>query len=203
MAQELSLLKINDGGQLEGGQIVWRIGALAPREERRLSLSAIAERLTPTARNVAVATADPNAFVQSDAVIEIRGAPGLKVEVVDIGDPARVGGLIRYEISVTNSGTLADANLALSATVPQQMDVQSGLGPLNAQPRIVGNEITFPPIDRLEPGQRLVYEVIARAKTPGDARFRVRLQTATLGAEPVVKEQSTTIYMPESSRLMP
>ena len=68
-------------------------------------------------------------------------------------------------------------------------------GPL--QPRITGQQIAFPPVDSLPPGQKLTYTVEVEAVKAGDARFRVELRSATL-KEPVVDEESTTIRRPSS-----
>jgi hypothetical protein len=40
----------------------------------------------------------------------------------------------------------------------------------------------------------LSYTVVAEAVQAGDARFRVELRSTSLGPDPVVEEESTTIF---------
>jgi uncharacterized repeat protein (TIGR01451 family) len=190
---ELSFVNASDGGVLEGNQVVWRVGQLGSREERRLQMTATAEVVTPKAVSTAVATADPGIMERADAYVEIRGAPGLRLEMVDIGDPAQVGSTVRYEINVTNTGTLVANTINLTATIPPQMELISSRGPGNMQGQLNGNVLGFQKVERLEAGQKLVYEITCRAKLAGDARMRVMLQSDSLGAEPVIKEEPTIV----------
>jgi len=193
LSPELSFVNASDGGMLEGNQVVWRIGVLQPREERRLQVTANAEVVTPKAVSSAVATADPGIMERADAFVEIRGAPGLRLDLVDVGDPAQIGSTVRYDISVTNTGTLAATGISLSATIPPQLEVLSSHGPGNVQGQLAGNVLRFQNVERLEAGQRLVYEITCRAKLAGDARLRVMLQSPSIGPEPVIKEEPTIV----------
>jgi uncharacterized repeat protein (TIGR01451 family) len=193
---ELVFVQASQGGQPVGGEIVWNLGTLQPGEEKRVQLTARAEQVTPRAVNVVTATADPNLMEQTEAAIEIRGAPGLRLEALDTEDPVEVGGQTTYRINVTNTGTLAATGVQITAEVPPQMKPLSGVGPGNALPQIKGNEVVFPVVDTLEPGARLDYSIVAQAVQPGDVRFRVRLRSKAQGAEPVIEEESTNIIRP-------
>ncbi len=193
---EVAFVQANEGGQLISGQVVWSLGTLQPREEKRLQLKAIADRVSPRAVNVVVATADGGVQERAEAALEIRGAPGLRLEALDTKDPIQVGETTEYKIGVTNTGTLVATNILVVATVPPEMRLRSAVGPGAIQPKIEGAKITFQPVDRLEPNQNLLYTVTVEAAQPGDARFRVQMRSDALGPDPVNEEESTIITRP-------
>jgi uncharacterized repeat protein (TIGR01451 family) len=194
---ELSFVQATQGGQLaSGNQVVWNLGTLQPRDTQRVQVVTRAEQLTPRAVNVTSVTADPGITERAEAVIEIRGAPALRLEALDTKDPVEVGDTTTYEISVTNTGTLPANGISIVATVPPQMRARSGVGPGNAQPRIQGNQIAFGAIDGLQPGQSQLYTVVVEALSPGDARFRIEMRSTSLGPDPVIEEESTNIFRP-------
>jgi len=61
--------------------------------------------------------------------------------------------------------------------------------------KIEGQKITFEAKDGLEPQQTWVYFVEVEATEAGDARFHTELRAGTL-AQPVVVQQSTTVFNP-------
>lgn len=194
---ELSFVQASQGGRLaSGNEVLWTLGTLQPGETQRLQITARAETVTPRTVNAVIVTADPGISERAEAVLEIRGAPALRVEAMDTRDPIEVGQTTTYEISVTNTGTLAANGVTITATAPAQMRIVSGVGPGNLQPRIEGNRIVFPAVDGVQPGQSLLYSIVAEGLSVGDARFRIEMRSTSLGPEPVVEEESTTIYRP-------
>jgi uncharacterized repeat protein (TIGR01451 family) len=197
---EMSFVQASEGGQGQsGGQVVWNLGTLPPREERRLRVTAQADQVTPRAVNVAVATADPSLTERAETALEIRGAPGLRLELLDTRDPIEIGDSTTYEIRVTNQGTLEANGIEIVATVPPEMKLRSAVGPENSQAKIEGRKITFPAQDNLQPGRELAYTVVVEASEAGDARFNVELKSTSLGPEPVRKSESTNIYKPTAN----
>jgi uncharacterized repeat protein (TIGR01451 family) len=187
---ELSFNSATAGGQQADGAVLWNLGTLQPREERVLQVNTRAARVAPRVINVAVATGEPNLQAQSEAILEIRGLPAFRLEVVDVGDPAMVGGRVSYKIDVTNQGSLPGNQVEIVAILPPQVRYVTATGP--TQPRVEGLRITFPAVDALQPQQTLHYSIDVDAIQPGDARLRVELRTSTL-QEPVVETESTTI----------
>jgi uncharacterized repeat protein (TIGR01451 family) len=194
---DLLFVAASEGGQhVGGGQIVWNLGTLQPREERRLTFSAQAEQVTPRTVTVATLTADPGLTERAESAIEIRGAPGLSLKVLDTRDPLELGDTTTYVVDVVNTGQLTADAVAISGTVTEELQLVSGVGPQNAQARIQGNAITFQPIDGLAPGQTFRFEVTAKAVKVGDSRFRLQLKSTALGPDPVNREESTNVFRP-------
>jgi uncharacterized repeat protein (TIGR01451 family) len=198
---ELGFQSATQGGQqTSDGQVLWNLGTLGPREEKLVQLTTRCLKIAPRALNVAIATADPGLQVQDEAAVEIRGLPAFRLEVVDVDDPIEVGGKTAYKIDVTNQGSLPGNQVEIRALVPRQMKVINANGP--SQPRVEGQQVLFPPVDSLQPGQTLNYSVEVQALEPGDVRFRVELRSATLSS-PVIEEESTTVVAPAAGTAPP
>ncbi len=191
---ELSFVQAGQGGQLVGGQVVWNLGTLQAGEQRTVQVTTRAEQLTPRAINVATVTADPGIQERAEAAIEIRGIPAFMLEAIDTEDPVEIGGRTTYEIRVSNTGSLVGNGIQITAVVPPQLRALSGTGPV--QPKIEGNKVTFPAVDGLVPGKDLRYSITVEAVRVGDVRFRVEMRSTSLGPEPVIEEESTTIIKP-------
>jgi uncharacterized repeat protein (TIGR01451 family) len=189
---EVQFLEASNGGQPQGAEIVWNLGNLAPQEERRLTLSARADKVTARAVNIVQANADPNMQERSEQPVEIRGAPGIELQMTDTKDPIMEGEETSYEVRVTNTGTLVADGIRLTFYVPPELRVKSAVGPGNEQGRFEVNKITFPARDGLVPGATLQYTIIVEAVRAGDARFKVEMKT-NLGPDTVTEEEPTTI----------
>jgi hypothetical protein len=72
-----------------------------------------------------------------------------------------------------------------------------GTGPTLGQ--VQGERVAFAPLERVEPGQTVVYQVEATAKQAGDARVRVELRSDAATA-PVVTEEATRVVEPSRPR---
>jgi uncharacterized repeat protein (TIGR01451 family) len=190
---ELTFQSATAGGQLDGEQVVWNVGTLQPREQRALQVTTLAARMSPRALNRVQATADPGQSVQEEAGIEIRGLPAYRLEIRDLNDPVEVGARTTYRVEVTNQGSLPGNQVEILAVVPAQMRLLGAQGP--ARHRLDGQRVQFEPLDALAPRQTVSYTVEVQAQQAGDARFKIELRSSTL-SEPVIGEESTTIFAP-------
>jgi hypothetical protein len=180
-----------------GSQVSWKISTLAPDEHKGLQLTARGDWLIPHTALQVDATAAPGLLVRSEVPLEVRGLPAFRMEVVDLKDPVPVGGQTTYKITVSNQGTLPGDQIQVVADVPASMAAVNARGP--AQAKFEKQRIVFAPVDGLQPGQSLIYLVDVKALQADDVRFRAELHTATL-KEPVVIEESTTIYQSEGGK---
>jgi uncharacterized repeat protein (TIGR01451 family) len=197
---ELSFVQASQGGRFaSSNEVVWDLGSLAAGETRHLQLTARAEQVAPRVVNSATLVAEPGVSEKAEAVMEIRGAPALRLEALDTQDPIEIGATTTYEISVTNTGTLAANGIRISATAPRQLRIVRAIGPGNVPGKIEGNQVVFPTVDGVQPGQSLLYSVVVEAVAEGDARFRVELRSSSLGPEPVSEEEATNVFRPIGS----
>ncbi len=209
---EVVFVSATDGGQLTGREIVWNLGGLKAGEHKNVKATVNTVTLTPGAKVRALATASPEGQsgsaatsaslrAESETALEIRGIPAFRMEVNEETNPLAVGGRTRYRIEVTNQGSLRGSQVQVSATIPKQMRmIGADGGP--AVSKLEGDKLTFAARDGLEPQQTWIYTVEVEAKEAGDARFQAELRAATLG-EPVLVQQSTTIFAPLNTRPLP
>jgi uncharacterized repeat protein (TIGR01451 family) len=191
---ELGFASASQGGQLAEGQVIWNLGALQPREEKAVQVTARCAKIAARAVNIAVATADPGLQVQAEAALQILGLPALTLQKVDTVDPVEVGGKTSYKIDVTNQGSLPINQAEIVCTVPAEMRVLSATGA--SKGRVDGQSVTFTLTD-VPPKQTLSFAVEVEALKAGDVRFHAELRSAVLSA-PVIKEESTHIIAPPS-----
>ena len=109
---ELGFSSSTDGGVPGAGEVVWNLGTLAPKAEKRIRISARCEQLSKMAVNQAVASADPGVTANASAALEVLGLPALQLEVTDVGDPVEVSKHVTYQIKVTNTGSLPVSQVA-------------------------------------------------------------------------------------------
>jgi uncharacterized repeat protein (TIGR01451 family) len=195
---ELSFTSASDGGRLDGGQVVWTLGSLQPKETKTVQVSTKSVKMSPQVLNVAVAKAAPGLEAQDKAALEIRGVPAYRLELVDMDDPVEVGNKTTYKIDVTNQGSLPGHQVQITCYIPPEMEYVDTQG--TVKPQVNGRTVTFPAVDALKPQETVTYLLDVRALKAGDARFKVELRSTHLGS-PVIKEESTTIYkQPDGTR---
>lgn len=174
--------KLVDGGV--------EIGTLAPGESVTVSVSikaTVEGPMTVTAR--AMATCASEASARADTKVLTLAA--LRLEVVDLDDPIRVGDHVTYRISVKNQGTAPDHHIALTASLPAGLKFASAQGPTDGV--AAGQTITFAALDVLKPGETATWLVEAKATGAGDVRFNVRLKSDAL-TEPAAESEPTRLY---------
>jgi hypothetical protein len=195
---EVSFRAATGGGQLVTDQVVWSIGALRPGEKRDLQLTATPVKAAPRVVLVGVASADKVAEQRAESAFEVLGMSALRVDVTAPSGPVEVNGKAVYAIRVVNQGTLAAQKVAVTAVLPQPfLQPRYGTGPTLGQ--VQGERVVFAPLERVEPGQTVVYQVEATAKQAGDARVRVELRSDAAPA-PVVTEEATRVVEPSRQR---
>lgn len=167
-------------GRLESGRVLWQVGSLEPGQSRTVDMT-----LSPTQQGALNAIVTANAVcaqpVSATARIQVSGVPALLLQMVDLQDPVRIGNNIVYEIRVTNQGSAELTNVVITATPPGEMSLVNveGATPLaggaaagGAAPAAAG-PVRFGAVERLGPGQSVVWRATFRAQRAGDIQFRV------------------------------
>ncbi len=216
---ELDFVSASDGGQLQGREVTWSVGQLGPKGTKRMELTGRANQIsalinvkarvntsvmdTTSASTKLVASkqanptatgnlSEPTGWPVTDQVQttgELLGLPALTLKVHGEG-PIEVGDQTRYAIDVSNSGTLAAAEVQLVGIVPSQLVVLAPpVGPFH----IEGQKVIFNPLPLLSPGQTVRYIIQVQGVAHGDARFRAELTSSTTKGRPVVKEHSLKV----------
>ncbi|MCS1406934.1 MAG: Large cysteine-rich periplasmic protein OmcB [Verrucomicrobia subdivision 3 bacterium] len=186
-----SVRGVTGGGRIVGDRIQWNLGELAPGENKAVCAQLIfgTAGIFRLAGQVQADCVDP---VRTVCQTEIRGVPGVLLEVIDLGDPIEVGATGTYEITVTNQGTAMDTNIAIQCVLEPAQEFVSASGAtrgVEVEPRI----IRFPPLPSLAPKQIARWRVVVRAVSREDVRFKVTLKTDQI-SRPVEETEATNQY---------
>jgi uncharacterized repeat protein (TIGR01451 family) len=136
-----------------------------------------------------VATCVPPVTVKTST--DILTLPALRLELVDLDDPIRVGDNVTYQVTVKNQGTGGDNNIAITATLPDELEFISASGPTEG--RADGHTVTFTPLQALGAGKQAVWQIQAKAKSAGDVRVQVQLKSDSL-TKPATESEPTRLY---------
>ncbi len=178
------------GGQIQGNHVLWPLGTLGPGESRTLSIQIVSDVEGPV-RDNARATAYCAEPVEAAAETMFKGIPALLLEVVDLEDPVELGNQTAYRITVTNQGSRPDTNIRLTVELEEQAEYVSSHGASPGEHK--NGKILFAPVSTLPPNAQAVWEIVVRANSPGDTRFKALLESDEL-TRPVQETESTNMY---------
>ena len=188
-----TVTNISDGGKFNKGVVTWELGTLQPGETRTVSLngnSAVEGEVTSKFSVLAGCAASKSAV----HTIDLIGVSGVLTSLKDDCDPVRVGGVVNYTVTATNTGSSSDTNLRYVVKLDEGMEFLAGNG-ATAVTKTSANTLTFGPLAELKRGQTASWQVSIRAMTPGDKRFTAELSTDQLKTS-VAKSESTAFYKP-------
>jgi uncharacterized repeat protein (TIGR01451 family) len=188
---ELSFVGATKGGIAQAGEVVWNLGTLPAHAEQIVQVTTRTARTPGKAVHKVTAAADAGVTDEDRKELQILGVPALRLEAVDVGDPAEVGKQVTYQVEVTNTGSLPANQVEIKAVIPDEMQILNATG--TTEGKIDKQSVTFAKIEALQPGKSATYNIDVKALRPGDVRFRVVLTSQAL-REPVVEEESTSIY---------
>lgn len=186
-----TMVSASDGGTVAGGNLSWRLGTLAPNQERCVTVT-LRSNAAGTFRLSASARATCAEPVSTNCQTELKGIPALLLDGVDDPDPVEVGNNTVYTLQVTNQGSAPLTNVRLVCTMEEgKMEYVSSTGPTQA--RVQGTNITFAPIATLAPGQSATFAITVRATAPGQVAFRAEATSNEI-TRPLIKSETTNFY---------
>ncbi|MHA7813959.1 MAG: COG1361 family protein [Phycisphaerales bacterium] len=188
--QGTSVVRVSNGGQVQGNNVVWNFGAMDAGASRDFSMTVSASSIGNYTSSV-VANAACADSVSDSCRTEVKGIPAILLEVVDITDPVEVGQQTTYVITVTNQGSANDNNIRIVATLPPEQSFVSASGATNGTAN--GKTVNFAPSGSLAPGAAITWRVTVRADSAADSRFRVEMTSANLKSE-VIETEATNLY---------
>lgn len=184
----VQFLSADNGGQVEGGNVVWRVGTIDAGQSKALKLTVKCNQIT-TVKNTARVTYCVE--LAASCEFPVKGVAAILLECVDDPDPIEVGGDTTYTITVTNQGSTPDTNIVIEAILAPEQDLVKSNGPTAAKAE--GKTIRFAPLQTLAPQAKAVYSVTAKGTKAADVRFRVNLTSDAISS-PVMETESTHIY---------
>jgi uncharacterized repeat protein (TIGR01451 family) len=175
----------------------WLLRPLVPGATENFEIALRGQRAGEIC-NRATVSAQRGIMQNAETCTQFLAASAISLDVRDLQDPVEVGGTTAYEVLVQNGGITPVTHVAVTATVPDQMEILKVTGPTE---RRNGQTLTFEPIT-LDAHGTIRYLVEVRARRAGDVRFKVELTSDQLTGGAVQQEESTTIYsgLPTSLR---
>jgi uncharacterized repeat protein (TIGR01451 family) len=183
------------GYQWDGADMVWRISRIESGKSVQLKILCQCTEAADNLCNRVTVTSEEGDRVSDESCLEVtlaNAVAGLQVAIAEDGDPVAVGKQQTYRITVTNNGTAAEEQVAVSVTVPDQMSpVPAGIQGSTAG-KASGKTVRFAPAATLAPGKTLTFAVaaVANAAGQGTAHIEVTSKTQTT---PVIEEATTTV----------
>lgn len=167
------------------GSLRWLIGDLAPHETKVIRVRATSESVGTASDCISVTYA--NALCGQTKVV----SPDLLLELVDDGDPAEIGKMVTYTVTVRNRGSATGTNIAIVCEIPFEQEYVSAEGPTPGTLR--GQTLEFAPLPRLDVGAMKQWKIQVRTRRAGDVLFGVSMTTDQLRTK-VRETEATTIY---------
>jgi uncharacterized repeat protein (TIGR01451 family) len=166
------------------------LDTIAPGETKTVKVDVRAIR-EGTLKLTASALATCVGPVTKQMTTELVTLPALRLELVDLDDPIRVGDDVIYRVTVKNQGTGADKNIVLTATLPAELQYVSSTGPTEG--KLDGKRLRFETIESLPAGKEVTWQIRAKASKAGDVLMRVQLKSDSL-SEPASESEPTRLY---------
>lgn len=177
------------GASVEGQVATWVIDELPVGVHKNFSLTLTSRTHGELVNHASVNTSE-GLYATANAPTLWKGYPALLVEVIDTQDPVLVGEMTSYIIRVFNQGSATASDVSVIADVPAEMTFVSAAGSEFTQN---GNSVKFKAIPSLEAGASVQYTLDVKAKSTGDARIFVKLNSKML-KNAVTEEESTQVY---------
>ena len=186
----MRFVSANEGGVNSARTISWNLVSLPAGEEKELTAKLQAMRIMKVLAS-ATARAKAASPVSTTFSTDVQGIPALLLRVDDINDPVAVGETETYKIYVTNTGSLAAKNVAVTCMFEDSMELVSSTGPTKAV--LKGKKLIFPSMPKLGVGTREIWTVVVKALKAGDVRFGASVRCEQLDS-PVAEFESTNFY---------
>jgi uncharacterized repeat protein (TIGR01451 family) len=193
---EVRAKSAGDGGQMTPGTIEWKLAELRAGDQRALTLTAEALKLTDRATMAVAISGDATSGGKSvgdpieakaESVVSIIGTPALVLELATPAGTLEVGRRAGFKVRVRNAGTVSARNIEVTSFASPELRATRGVGPAEARINPDG-KVTFQPVDELRPGETLSFTIEVEAIRAGDVRFRTEVKAAHL-KRPLQEEQ--------------
>jgi uncharacterized repeat protein (TIGR01451 family) len=186
------VLAASDGGRhdFQSRTVSWFLGEVGPGQTREVKLEVQAVNAGDH-KHKATAVGARGLRAEAEKMTKVEGLAALMVEMVDTEDPIEAGGETGYEVRITNTGSKAETDIKLIASVPDKMQFMTAQGPVTY--RQEGKTVIFEPLAKLAPRADAIFRIKVKALEAGTVRFKIQVTSTNL-TDPVIKMEPTRIY---------
>ncbi|HEY2838725.1 MAG TPA: hypothetical protein VGJ26_06240 [Pirellulales bacterium] len=185
-------VEASSGGSFDrqARQVAWFVGHLEPNESANVAVQLVA--IEPGEHRLnAEAKADFGVSGEAEATTTVRGAPRVVIDVTEDDDPVEVDGETVYRVRLSNTGSMPANKVQFAGEAPREMQILKVDGP--APGLIKRQQIVFPAVETLGPGETVSYEIHVKCLKAGQVQFRAYFRTQD-NPTPVLEEETTRIY---------
>ena len=191
----MDFLSATEGGKYDQQTriVTWQIDRLEAKSKREFQINLLASRSGKLSSRVRVY--DDNAIpAEVVSTTDVIGIPALSIETAEIDQLVSTGDEIALRVTLKNKGTAASTNLDVQLSLPPQVEMV-GVRGLVQDERQQGI-VHFIPVATLAPDEELTFNVILRAKQPGDVRIGLQAQANEM-QQPLRREEAVVIVREE------
>lgn len=181
----------SDGGRFDSAKnaVVWTLGALAPGDDRAITVKYIPKE-TGTLNGKVTATAATGGSAVVNSTVEVVGRPELQMETLSATGLVTVGDKITSRFQLKNMGTATAKNVQLKIQLPPELRLVNVKG--TKFQRTKNNAVIFDSIDELDPKTNAAFELVLEPIEEADARMSIEI-TADHLTKPHRREESIQI----------
>jgi uncharacterized repeat protein (TIGR01451 family) len=182
------------------GSLQWELGNVAPDQEAVIRFTAIGRqkgdhKFESTATFLCEAGEDEDVTTTANLTSEIIALPALLLAAVDDEDPIGLDGEVTYTVVVMNQGDADDHDVEVTAKLPEELEYLNSSGDTDGEHK--EGEVRFEKIDKLSPGERATWKIVAQAKEEGDVRFSAELRSESL-KQAATSEEPTRLFQADN-----
>jgi uncharacterized repeat protein (TIGR01451 family) len=170
--------------------VSWALGEIPAGQARTVKLEVKAAR-PGDHEHRCVAASSSGARAEDGVMTTVRGLSALRLELLDREDPVEVAAENVYEVRISNTGSDAERDIRVVASLPEGMEFLGAEGPSRYLRQ--GEAVVFEPLPRLAAGAEARYRVRVRSVRAGTYRFQIRVTSAHV-TEPVIVMEATRVY---------
>lgn len=166
--------KADTGGALSGGNVVWNIGNLNPRDSKTVTMlirGGLTEKLVLTGS----ASATCATAVRGECTTTITGVPDIESSISDDNGVVLVGDNHNFVYTLKNQGQVNLTGIVVTCVLSDGLQYVSSTA--DVQPTVNGNEVTFKSTRVLKPGENYQATLVVKGTKPGE--FTVQTTTST------------------------
>ena len=189
----MKFVKANNAGHYDPQThtVTWNLEELPPSETGSVTLVAMPIEAGEQRMKIEGKARQGLSDAKEKTVV-VEGLAAVTFDVRAADEAIEVGGETTYQIHVVNEGSIAAANLQITALFPPELKPLRADGP--GRSTIDRRTVQFEPMARLEPKGEATFRIRAQAIQPGDLRVKVQVQTDDMH-QPVTKEENTRVYV--------
>jgi len=136
------------------------------------------------------ADGDLGVSIASQRTMTVEGFAELTFAVANPGGPIEIGAETEYEVTVTNTGSMADQNVRIQLQLPAGLELISTSADAGTNGQGL---VAFQEIRELQPNQTVKQTIRARGLSPGVHVVKA-VVVSDQSSVPLTKEESTRVY---------